>query len=225
MSSLFKSQCRLVEFSTEQNLVILSSNQNLKKKNFSQFNCGNIAEGRRTLEVNGCSHVWFSSEAHLSSPPAASSLRLVLDFLCEIPFVIELTWFKVVLSGRDPAAAAPPLLLLTCPFFFFLLLPPLMIATRAAICLLQAVQRQQDRQTESASNWSYKALLDQVVTILFIPYKRIQIPARAQCVQMAVKVAEPPRGFNRSPVDGHQRLLPSSSCSDYIDDINLLMSW
>lgn len=32
MSSLFKSQCRLVEFSTEQNLVILSSNQNLKKK-------------------------------------------------------------------------------------------------------------------------------------------------------------------------------------------------
>lgn len=121
------------------------------------------------------SDVWFSSEAHLSSPPAASSLRLVLDFLCEILFVIELTCFKVVLSGRDPAATAQPLLLSSSPppylpFFPFLLLPLLMIATSPAICLLfWTVQRLQDVQQERVSNWTYKALLALVATILLSP--------------------------------------------------------
>lgn len=140
--------------------------------------------------------VWFSSEAHLHSPPAASSLRLVLDFLLEILLVIELTWFKVVLSGRDPgrrsAASLPPYLPFLS-FLFFLLQPPLMIATSPAICLLfKTVQRKQDVQKERVTHWTYKALLDQVATILCSPNKRNQIPAWAHCVQTAVKVAEPP---------------------------------
>lgn len=98
------------------------------------------------------------------------------------------------------AAAAPPLFLRICLFFlsFFLLQPPLMIATSPAICLLfKTVQRKQDVQKERVTHWTYKALLDQVATILCSPNKRYQIPAWAQCVQTAVKVAEPPQGSSK----------------------------
>lgn len=73
-----------------------------------------------------------------------------------------------------------------------------MIATSPAICLLfKTVQRKQDVQKERVTHWTYKALLDQVATILCSPNKRNQIPAWAQCVQTAVKVAEPPQGSSK----------------------------
>lgn len=46
-----------------------------------------------------------------------------------------------------------------------------------------------------------------MATILFSPYKRNQIPSGAQCVQTAVKVAEPPQASNKLfVVAGEQKL-------------------